>query len=87
VHIGVVRLRFELAEPVHRIGVRRLTGRALSKFVSLARLMILVSRPADREPRYFPCDNPPTCCAVSKDETLAVVGDSRGRVMVFDLPA
>jgi WD40 repeat protein len=35
----------------------------------------------------FTGDDPLTCCVVSDDERLAVVGDSRGRVLRFDLPA
>ena len=35
----------------------------------------------------FVGDDPLTCCVISHDERLAVVGDGRGRVMRFDLPA
>jgi WD40 repeat protein len=35
----------------------------------------------------FVGDYVPTCCAVSVDGTLAVLGASRGRVLVFDLPS
>jgi WD40 repeat protein len=34
----------------------------------------------------FVGDDPLTCCVVSKDERLTVAGDSRGRVLCFDLP-
>jgi WD40 repeat protein len=40
-----------------------------------------------QEVASFVGDDPVTCCIVSGDERLAVVGDSRGRVMFFDLPA
>jgi NB-ARC domain-containing protein/apoptotic protease-activating factor 1-like protein/WD40 domain-containing protein len=40
-----------------------------------------------RELARFTGDDPLTCCVVSGDDRLAVVGDSRGRVLRFDLPA
>jgi WD40 repeat protein len=35
----------------------------------------------------FTGDDPLTCCVVREDDRLAVAGDSRGRVLRFDLPA
>lgn len=40
-----------------------------------------------RENALFIGDDPVRCCIVSRTEQTAVVGDSRGRVLIFDLPA